>query len=125
MWKIEKLVNKGDYLYCVVKDHPKRTKNNYVLYHRIVMENHLNRLLTDNEVIHHIDNNKKNNDISNLQLMNNKEHNRLHSTKGRTMITLICPNCKKEFIKEKRQTHLIKGGNPSCCSRHCRGKLYN
>ena len=44
-WKIEKVVSKGDYLYAVVKDHPNRTKNNYVLLHRVIVENYLGRLL--------------------------------------------------------------------------------
>lgn len=53
MWNIEKIVSKGDYDYAVVKGHPNATENSYVLHHRIVMENHLNRLLNSNEVVHH------------------------------------------------------------------------
>lgn len=47
--------------------------------HRLVMMQHLNRELTENEVVHHIDHNKCNNDISNLQLMTFSEHAKLHS----------------------------------------------
>ena len=43
MWNIKKIVSKGDYLYALVPEHPKATKNGYVLLHRIVMENHLGR----------------------------------------------------------------------------------
>ena len=68
MWKIEKTVKKGDYLYAVVKDHPRSSKYGYVLYHRIIMENHIGRILNPNEVVHHIDGNKLNNNIENLQL---------------------------------------------------------
>lgn len=46
MWVIEKIVSKGDYNYAVVKGHPFSTKNNYVLEHRIVMENKLGRVLS-------------------------------------------------------------------------------
>lgn len=45
MWKIEKIVSKGDYNYAVVPEHPFSTKNGYVLEHRVIMENHLKRLL--------------------------------------------------------------------------------
>ena len=31
------------------------SKYGYVLYHRILMENHLGRILNQNEVVHHID----------------------------------------------------------------------
>lgn len=68
-WKIEKFVSKGDYLYAVVKDHPTATKYGYVLAHRIIMENHLGRLLSPNEIVHHKNHNKKDNRIENLEVM--------------------------------------------------------
>ena len=68
MWNIRKIVSKGDYNYAVVPEHPNRTKNNYVLEHRVVMENHLGRLLNDDEVVHHINGNKKDNRIENLTI---------------------------------------------------------
>lgn len=46
--------------------------------HRIVMEKHLGRPLTANEVVHHKDGNKRNNNIQNLELMQRSEHSRLH-----------------------------------------------
>jgi len=63
MWDIEKTIKKGDYNYALVKDHPNATKNGYVLEHRIVMENHIGRLLTKDEIVHHINENKKDNRI--------------------------------------------------------------
>ena len=47
--------------------------------HRLIMENNIGRKLTFNEVVHHIDGNKSNNKIENLQLMSRSEHARLHS----------------------------------------------
>jgi transposase-like protein len=44
--------------------------NGYVLEHRLVMAKALGRPLTDAETVHHIDGDRKNNDISNLQLRN-------------------------------------------------------
>lgn len=46
--------------------------------HRYVMEQHLGRKLRRNEVVHHIDGDKSNNSLSNLELMSYKEHNDLH-----------------------------------------------
>lgn len=46
--------------------------------HVVVMENNIGRRLRKNEVVHHIDHNKLNNNISNLQLMTNSEHASLH-----------------------------------------------
>lgn len=50
MWKIQKLIHKGDYDYALVPDHPNATKNGYVLYHfpayvGVSLESHLGGLL--------------------------------------------------------------------------------
>lgn len=46
--------------------------------HRYIMEQHLGRQLSRNEVVHHKDGNKENNDIENLELMGLSEHSRQH-----------------------------------------------
>jgi phage FluMu protein Com len=122
MWKIEKIVSKGEYNYAIVPGHPKATANNYVLEHRIVVENHIGRLLDSNEVVHHINGNKKDNRISNLEILSSSDHARMHALeKGSLWLELKCPQCKKIFQKEKRNTHLIKKGMYSTCSHKCRG----
>jgi len=50
--------------------------------HRLVMEKHLGRKLLRIEVVHHIDGNKSNNDISNLELMTRQKHSNFHMSKG-------------------------------------------
>lgn len=125
LWNIEKLVSKGDYNYAVVRDHPNATVHGYVLHHRVVMENHLGRLLNANEVVHHINESKKDNRIDNLQLMTMAEHASLHGNqKGRTMMECKCPNCNIIFHRDKRKTHVGKKmGNYTCCSPRCRGQF--
>ena len=50
-----------------------------VLEHRLVMAETLGRDLTDEEVVHHIDEDKLNNAIENLQLFpNNSAHRKFH-----------------------------------------------
>lgn len=46
--------------------------------HRYVMEQHLGRQLSRDEVVHHKDGDKSNNDIENLELMSLSEHSRQH-----------------------------------------------
>lgn len=48
------------------------------LLHRYIVERHLGRPLSEDEIVHHKDKNKTNNDISNLQIMTNAEHTKLH-----------------------------------------------
>ena len=47
--------------------------------HRVVAEAMLGRKLRSDEVVHHIDGNKRNNDPSNLQVMTRSEHARMHT----------------------------------------------
>ena len=128
MWEIKKIISKGEYNYAVVKGHPNATKNDYVLHHRVVMENHLGRLLDKNEVVHHKDGNKKNNNIENLEVLDSREHVIHHQkTRGRMMVLLRCPICKKEFTLFKNQSFLNNKKSKykcNCCSSKCRGKLY-
>ena len=49
--------------------------------HRIVAEKTLGRPLEKGEIVHHIDGNKRNNDPSNLMVMTQSEHCRLHFRK--------------------------------------------
>jgi hypothetical protein len=119
MWTITKEIKKGDYLYGVCKEHPKATKYGYVLMHRLIMENHLQRLLNHNEVVHHKNHNKHDNSIENLEILTTTEHSKLHAKRGRTYVDLICPVCKKPFKKEKR--FLNPKTKEHKCSRRCNG----
>lgn len=46
--------------------------------HRHIIEQHLSRKLSDDEVVHHINGDKKDNRIENLQVMTKKEHLQFH-----------------------------------------------
>ena len=59
------------------------TKLNGKHEHRVVMEKKLGRKLKSNELVHHKDENKKNNNQNNLQLTNRSNHAKIHFTKHR------------------------------------------
>lgn len=54
-------------------------KRIFIDEHRYIMQQFLGRKLKENEVVHHIDGNKSNNNIENLQLMIKEEHSRYHA----------------------------------------------
>jgi len=60
-------------------DHHRADSKGYVREHLVIMEKHLKRKLKKDEVVHHIDRNPLNNEVSNLMLFpNNAEHIRFH-----------------------------------------------
>lgn len=66
--------------------------------HRYVMECHIGRPLLSSEVVHHIDGNKQNNSIDNLQIVSHAEHLQLH--KQTIMNSLNSP----EAIRKRADT---------------------
>jgi len=52
----------------------------YVAEHRYVMEQYLGRKLVKGELVHHIDHDSLNNDISNLEVVTQAQHNKIHRT---------------------------------------------
>lgn len=77
-WRGGKHIHNG-YIEIYAPTHPYKNKRNCVYEHQLVMEKHIGRYLEKGEVVHHIDFDKTNNDISNLKLMTNSEHVKYHS----------------------------------------------
>ena len=50
--------------------------------HRYVMEQHLGRKLSKNECVHHINGDRHDNRLENLELISRAEHNREHALKN-------------------------------------------
>ncbi|MDN5866868.1 MAG: HNH endonuclease [Candidatus Nitrosocosmicus sp.] len=68
MWKGGKMLDVEEYVLVKKPDHPFANNNGYVREHRLVMENKLGRYLTKEEVVHHINGVKNQNNIENLML---------------------------------------------------------
>jgi len=80
-WKGGKAFKNG-YIYITISPNRRRFE------HDIIMEKYLGRCLTKNECVHHIDENKQNNKIKNLQLTTWSAHSTHHNLKQKGAIKL-------------------------------------
>lgn len=66
------------YRLILSRDHPYCNKDGYVYEHRLIMEAYLGRYLRPDEDVNHIDGDRSNNKIENLEVMSHSEHAAFH-----------------------------------------------
>ncbi len=78
------------YIMQYVPNHPRATKGGYVMEHRLIMEKVLGRYLLPAEQVHHINGDKKDNRIENLELMASRsEHAKAHKDHAKARFDAI------------------------------------
>lgn len=94
-----------------------------ILYSKFLMSVKMGRLLDRDEEVDHVNGNKADDALDNLEVVTRAENRRRQNKmRHRTMVSLICPACGVAFSRPRNNTHLVKGGSPSCCSRSCGAK---
>lgn len=117
-------------VYCPL--HPKANTRGYVYEHRLIMEQHLGRLLQQYEHVHHRNSVRWDNRLENLQCLTASEHGKIKSLsfsevdllfgvgipqrprchRPQRQHIIICCTCGQEFIR---------GHNAQFCSAKCVG----
>lgn len=108
----------------IIKDDGTKTSMSYARY---LMQQHLGRILESWEEVDHIDNDKTNDSIENLQILSRKENilkERSLPQNQRKMYSFICVNCNQPAIKYLNQvkSNHKKGKTGPFCSRRCAGQ---
>jgi hypothetical protein len=75
--------DKDGYVLVYRPQHPHANKNGYVRLHRLVMESHIGRFLRPEEVVHHRNDNPKDNSYRNLKLYPNNSAHKADDAKRR------------------------------------------
>ena len=115
----------GEYELVVAPDNypGKKYRGKYCYEHALVWWRGTGKMPSNIELIHHINGNKRDNRLGNLEVLTVQEHNKYHSS-GRTVVKLRCPNCGAIFCKERNKTHLtISTKTMDFCSRRCIGEF--
>jgi hypothetical protein len=81
-WRGGRSVENGYVQLWVGKDHPMSDAQGYVLEHRLVVSDHIGRPLTADEHVHHVNEQRDDNRVENLQLLTAAEHAQHHKGKA-------------------------------------------
>lgn len=96
-------INSQGYLLIYLPQHPFCDGKGYVRKHRLVMEKHIGRYLKPEEIVHHINENKLDNNINNLELFPNNSIHRRADHKGKKINTKELKIIKKLLINKKHK----------------------
>lgn len=107
--------------YIAIRSQNNPMKNGYIYEHRLKMEKKLGRKLLSNEIVHHKNEIKHDNRLSNLEVMDRGEHIRKHNYRENIV---KCLSCSFEFHKTKSQIRKTKYGR-NFCTRECSSFYFN
>lgn len=111
-WRGGRLLSASGYVLVYAPDHPHQCKG-YVQEHRLVMESYIGRILDPSECVHHINHDRLDNRLENLELMKSwADHRRRHGYYE----PRDCANCGKQIMVSRARRRRAKR---SFCSVQC------
>jgi len=93
-------------VYC--PEHPFAMSGGQVYQHRLVMEKYLGRYLTKEEHVHHLNGNRKDNRLVNLQLITNSKHQNLTKKTHGLSKTKEYEKISNKFKRDRAENYILK-----------------
>jgi hypothetical protein len=95
-----------------------------ITYARYLLSVSLGRELLEGLEVDHVDGDRTNDFIDNLQELSREDNSKKRLMDPRHLssfhlVEFVCPHCKTSFIRRRGQSHLTKGGKATYCSRPC------
>lgn len=99
-------------------------------YAKFLIQEHIGRLLLDDEQVHHEDEDKTNDAIDNLSVVKNKEHTDLHTKLKHLTYDFECQMCSRHIVLTHRQYLMVQyrirnKQNSPFCSQRCAANYGN
>ena len=103
------ITKRQGYIYLLKKDHPRSNKAGYVKRANLVMEKILGRMIEPNEIVHHQDGNRENDNPENLRLMSRGNHQRLEVARSTAKgVFRGCHKHQKRGKGKNGRNHFVK-----------------
>ena len=128
-WKQGRILDKDGYVLIKRPFHPYKNARDYVQLHRLIIEAYYSIMygeviyLFPLLVIHHIDGNKQNNSLSNLEILTKRQHDSLTKVDHSKYSCIVCGS-KKTHIDKQKRPRWYKYNDGFRCS-YCYAKWYN
>lgn len=108
------------YVYVKPLNHFGRVnKNGFIEVHRFAAEIVMNKKIEYDDVIHHIDNNSRNNELNNLCLMSRSDHNKYHRKCQNNLIEVSIESLNDSGFKYSKLSDLTNKTLDSILSDYC------
>jgi hypothetical protein len=107
-WRGGRKIHTSGYTYILSPNHPRATKDGYVLEHILIYEQYYKVCILPGGVVHHKNRIRNDNRLENLELLSTNQHAK-HHHKGR----LTDMDGRKCVICGSDKTRLLKSGRPT------------